>query len=122
MPEAPQTVRSLAKLDFTTQAEDILTPFRRKALRLLLKAAVASQTKTKVLSASVDAWSPSEEDAFPSLDLLLSVKGTPEALEEVTRSMSAAIAEHAQSWSEEEREDYRRMIYFSVRPDPRASA
>ena len=75
MPEAPQTVRSLAKLDFTTQAEDILTPFRRKALRLLLKAAVASQTKTKVLSASVDAWSPSEEDAFPSLDLLLSVKG-----------------------------------------------
>ncbi len=102
-------------LFFPREARPLRTPFRSHALHLLYWAAL-SELGGRLRSATVSAWSePGEAD---SEILLLSILADADAarLEMVRDSVLAVISEEAADWSEEERQDYSRRIYFELEP------
>lgn len=99
------------RLTISTSAHAVLTPFRKRALRMMFDAAVETGG-AKLTQAEVDVWSADD----PSLDLSLVVEGSWDDSVEVREAVLSVIAARSSSWSEEERQDFGRMLHFSVSP------
>ena len=102
-------------LFFPREVRALQTPFRSHVLHVLYRAALSELGK-RLGSATVSTWSePGEAD---SEILLLSIIADADAvrLDLVRDSMLASISKEAASWTEEERQDYSRYIYFELEP------
>ena len=103
-------------LAMTPEARALLTPFRKRALRMMFDAAVASGGDRLLDEAGVDRWLAPAEESDPELVLTLLVDGSWDDVREVESRVIARAAEQMQAWSEAERKDYAHMIYLSVGP------
>lgn len=103
-------------LVITPEARSLLTPFRKRALRMMFDAAVASGGDRLLAEAGVDRWLAPAEESDPELVLTLLVDGSWDDVREVENRVIARATEQMQAWSEAQRKDYAHMIYLSVGP------
>ena len=103
-------------LAMTPEARALLTPFRKRALRMMFDAAIASGGDRLLAEASVDGWLAPAEESDPELVLNLLVDGSWDDVREVENRVIARATDQIQAWSEAERKDYAHMIYLSVGP------
>ena len=107
--------RTVGRLRFPADTAWALTPFRKKALNDIYRAA-AGLAGERLASAGVSLIStPDEEDSF-HLDLTLAVDADWDAAHEVAVGILEKVSEWSKEWSEEDRDDYGRWIYFGVIP------
>ena len=102
-------------LSFPREVGALQTPFRSHALHLMYRAALSEMGK-RMRSATVSIWSePGEAD---SEILLLSIVADADAatLDTVRESILTSISKEAVGWTEEERQDYSRYLYFELEP------
>ena len=103
------------ELLFPEETRALQTAFRSHALHLLYGAALSDLGRS-LQSATVSMWSePGEVD---SEILLLSIIADADAarLDTVRESMLTSISMEAAGWTEDERHDYSRRIYFELEP------
>ena len=96
------------------------TPFRFYVLRLLY-GAVLTDLGERLRTAEVSTWStPGETD---SEILLLSIIADADSrrLDQLMDLTLAAIAKQAAGWTEEERQDYSKRVYFEMEPSGTSS-
>ena len=110
-----QRGRSGLSLFFPRDARALRTPFRSYALHLLYWAAQAELGRS-LRSATVSTWSePGEADSqILLLSILADVDETE--IERVRDVVLIAISEEAKGWSDDERQDYSRRVYFELEP------
>ena len=102
-------------LVFPKEVRALQTPFRSHALHLMYGTALSELGK-RMRSATVSTWSePGEAD---SEILLLGILADADVtrLDTVRESMLTSISKEAAGWTEEERQDYSRHIYFELEP------
>ena len=103
-------------LTLTPEARSLLSPFRKRALRMMFDAALASGEGALLAEASVDGWLAPADESEPELILNLLVDGSWDDVRETERRIMARVTEEMEAWSEAERQDYAHMIYLSVGP------
>lgn len=111
----PRRGRSRLSLFFPWEAKALRTSFRSYALHLLYWAAQAELGRY-LRSATVSMWSePGETESETLLLSILADADEPE-LERVRDVVLVAISEEAKGWSDDERHDYSRRVYFELEP------
>ena len=107
--------RTIGLLDFPTEAESVLTSFRKGVLNDIYRTALglyAGRLEAATVSLSS---TPDEEDSL-HLDLTLTVNADWDATQELAREILDKVSEWSKEWPEEDRKDYGRWIYFGVVP------
>ena len=107
--------RSAVSLNFPRETRGMLTNFRERALNYIYRTALAlSEGRLESASVSVSSQ-PNEEDSL-TLDLTLTINADWEYIKKLRREILVKLGEWSQEWSEEEKTDYGRRIYFGAYP------
>lgn len=102
-------------LHFPLEAECALTSFRRGVLNDIYRTAL-DLSGERLASAGVSLTStPDEEDSL-HLDLTLTLNADWDAAQRLAQGILDRLGEWSKEWSEEDRQDYGRWIYFGVIP------
>ncbi len=102
-------------LTFAPETKGLRTQFRDSVLNYIYKTALGL-SDDRLKSASVSAWSaPDEEDSI-TLDLTLTVDADWGFIAKLSHDILVRVSEWSREWTEEEREDYGRRIYFAILP------
>ena len=102
-------------LYFPPETKGLRTQFRDAILNYIYRTALGL-THDRLKSASVSVWStPEEEDSY-TLDLTLTVDADWEFIAKLSHDILVRVSEWSREWTEEEREDYGRRIYFAIVP------
>ena len=102
-------------LHFPIEAQAVLTPFREQILSYIYRTALGL-SEGRLESAIVEPVSePDEEDSL-HLHLALTINMDWDKLDELLDHVLAKVAEWSLDWTEAEREDYGRWIFFSLTP------
>jgi hypothetical protein len=108
-------VRSQTKQFFSPEAKELLTPFRSEVLKRIRQVA-KKELGSSVESVTVSNWLNPEEPV-PSILVLSIIADVDRAeLRRARQAILNAIAEEASSWTEEQKEDYSKIIYFDIVP------
>ena len=107
--------RSRLSLFFPREARAFRTQFRSYALHLLYWAAQAELGRY-LRSATVSMWSEPGEAESEILLLSILADSDETELERVRDMVLVAISEEAKGWSDDERHDYSRRVYFELEP------
>ena len=100
---------------FDPETKGLRTQFRDSVLNYIYKMALAL-SDDRLESASVSVWStPDEEDSL-TLDLTLTVDADWEFIGKLRHDILTRVSEWSREWSDEEKEDYGRRIYFAILP------
>lgn len=102
-------------LHFPLEIQGILTPFREQVLNYIFRTA-RGLSDGHLESALVEALSEPDEDDSLLLHLALTVKMDWDSLDKLHERILDRLAEWSQEWSEQERDDYARWIFFSLSP------
>ena len=115
---APSVQRVLDGNDLSSFAPEtaaLRTQFRDSVLNYIYRTALGL-SDDRLKSASVSVWSaPDEEDSL-TLDLTLTVDADWEFITKLRHDILVRVSEWSREWTEEEREDYGRRIYFAILP------
>ena len=91
------------------------TRFRKETLKFIYMTTLAlSEGRLESAAVSVSSQ-PDEEDSL-TLDLTLTVDADWEFIKKLRREILVKVGEWSQEWSEEEKDDYGRRIYFGLIP------
>ena len=102
-------------LTFAPETKGLRTQFRVSVLDYIYRTALGL-TDDRLKSASVSVGStPDEEDSL-TLDLTLTVDADWEFIAKLSHDILVRVSEWSRGWTEEEREDYGRRIYFAILP------
>ena len=102
-------------LYFPADALGMATRFRKKVLNYIYRTGLAlSEGSLKSAAVSLSSQ-PDEEDSL-TLDLTLTVDADWEYIKKLRREILVKVGEWSQEWSEEEKDDYGRRIYFGLIP------
>ena len=102
-------------LYFPTDALGMSTRFRKEILNYIYRTGLAlSEGRLESAAVSVSSQ-PDEEDSL-TLDLTLTVDADWEFIKKLRREILVKVGEWSQEWSEEEKDDYGRRIYFGLIP------
>ena len=102
-------------LYFPPDTKGLRTQFRDSVLNYIYRTAL-ELSDDRLKSASVSVWStPDEEDSL-TLDLTLTVDADWEFIVKLRHDILVKVGEWSQEWSEEDKEDYGRRIYFAILP------
>ena len=100
---------------FAPETKRLRTQFRDSVLSCIYRTALGL-ADGRLKSASVSVWStPGEEDSL-ILDLTLTVDADWEFIAKLSHDILIRVSEWSREWTEEEREDYGRRIYFAILP------
>ena len=100
---------------FPPEVVGMQTPFRNVALHYIYRTALAlAQGRLSFAAVSLSSQ-PDEEDSL-TLDLTLTVDADWEFIKKLRREILTKVGEWSQEWSEEEKDDYGRRIYFGLIP------
>lgn len=103
------------KLYFPPDALGMLTRFRRRVLNYVYRTAlVLSEGRLESAAVSVSSQ-PDEEDSL-TLDLTMTVDADWEYIKKLRREILTNVGEWSKEWTEEEKDDYGRRIYFGLMP------
>ena len=102
-------------LYFPPDTKGLRTQFRDSALNYIYRTALAV-SDGRLESASVSVWSTPDEVDSLTLDLTLTVDADWEFIAKLRPEILVKVGEWSQEWSEEEKEDYGRRIYFAILP------
>ncbi len=111
----PDRPKRQLRLFFPRETWALRTQFRIYALQFLYGIAEA-ELGSRLRSASVSMWSqPGEED---SEHLVLTIAADTDwaALNPIRDNMITAVCEEAENWTEEDRHDYAKRVYFELVP------
>ena len=103
-----------APLEITLEARERLTPFRERTFRAMYDAAMADGGAEVIYRAVLIFYVSPYDEEEDHLSLACWLNATREDAEVVTGRIIDHVLGLRPTWSEEEREDYRRMISFSV--------
>ena len=110
-----QHFRASISLYFPSDTLGMLTRFRKKVLTDIYRIALAlSEERLESAAVSVSSQ-PDEEDSL-TLDLTLTINADWEFIKKLRREILIKVGEWSQEWSEEEKDDYGRRIYFGLIP------
>ena len=102
-------------LYFPPDTRGLRTQFRGLVINYIYRTALGlSGDRLKVASVSVGS-TPEEEDSL-TLDLTLTVDADWEFIAKLSHDILVRVSEWSREWTEEEREDYGRRIYFAILP------
>ena len=102
-------------LHFPSGTKGLQSRFRVRALNYIYRTALGL-SDDRLKFASVSVWStPDEEDSL-TLDLTLTVDADWEFIGKLRHDILVKVGEWSQEWSEEDKEDYGRRIYFGIVP------
>ena len=110
-----RTLVDNALLLFTPETKGLRTQFRDSALNYIYRTALGL-SDDRLKSASVSVGSTPEEEDSLTLDLTLTVDADWEFIAKLSHDILVRVCDWSQKWSEEEREDYGRRIYFAILP------
>lgn len=97
---------------FDKMARLYISPFRLEALDVIYQTALTA-LNWNIRSANVLAWSnPGEEGAV--LILVIATQAQGRELDEARRVILEQIATAAATWTDEQRKDYSKTIYFEL--------
>ena len=103
------------ELYFPPDTRGLRTQFRHLVINYIYRTALAL-SDGRLKFASVSVWSaPDEEDSL-TLDLTLTVDADWEYIAKLSHDILVRVSEWSREWTEEEREDYGRRIYFAILP------
>ena len=109
------TLSSRISLYFPSDTLGMLTRFRKRVLTDIYRTALAlSEERLESAAVSVSSQ-PDEEDSL-TLDLTLTINADWEFIKKLRREILIKVGEWSQEWSEEEKDDYGRRIYFGLIP------
>ena len=102
-------------LYFPPETKGLRTQFRESVLNYIYRTALGlSGDRLKFPWVSVGS-TPEEEDSL-TLDLTLTVDADWEFIAKLSHDILVRVSEWSRAWTEEEREDYGRRIYFAILP------
>ena len=102
-------------LHFSLEAQAVLTPFRERVLSYIYRTG-RGLSEGQLEAAIVEPISdPDEEDSL-HLHLALTIKMDWDEADTLHDLILARVSEWSQDWTEAERMDYGRWIYFSLTP------
>ena len=102
-------------LYFPPDTRGLRTQFRGLVINYIYRTALGlSGDRLKVASVSVGS-TPEEEDSL-TLDLTLTVDADWEFIAKLRHDILVKVGEWSQEWSQEEKEDYGRRVYFGIVP------
>ena len=102
-------------LYFPPDSLGMSTRFRKRVLNYIYRTALAlSEERLESAAVSVSSQ-PDEEDSL-TLDLTLTINADWEFIKKLRREILVKVGEWSQEWSEEEKDDYGRRIYFGFIP------
>ena len=103
------------ELYFPPDTRGLRTQFRDLVINYIYRTAMGL-SDGRLESASVSVWSaPDEEDSL-TLDLTLTLDADWEFIAKLSHDILVRVSEWSREWTEEEREDYGRRIYFAILP------
>ena len=102
-------------LYFSPDTKWMRTPFRDAALNFIYKAAL-DLADGRLESAEVSISDEDDDEDYLSLHLMLTVDDDWEFIKKLGYDIFVKLGEWSKDWSEEEREDYGRRIYFTILP------
>ena len=117
-PGAPSTSRHdrLSRyLYFPPETRGLRTQFRDLVINYIYRIA-QGLSDGRLESASVSVWSTPEEEDSLTLDLTLTVDADWDFIGKLRHDTLTRVSEWSREWSEEEKEDYGRRIYFAILP------
>ena len=110
-----QRHRVAERLYFFPETRGFRTPFRDAVLNYIHRTAL-DLSDGHLESAVVSVWShPGEEDSL-TLDLSLTLSADWNTIGKLRRDILVKLGEWSQEWSEGQKEDYGRRIYFGLLP------
>ena len=102
-------------LYFPPETKGLRTQFRESVLNYIYRTALGL-SGDRLRFPWVSVWStPDEEDSL-TLDLTLTVDADWEYIGKLRHDILVKVGEWSQEWTEEEKEDYGRRIYFGIVP------
>lgn len=105
----------VVNLYFPPSTIGMRTRFRDNALNYIYRTALAlSENRLETAAVSVSSQ-PDEEDSL-TLELTLTIDADWEFIRKLGHDILVRLGEWSKEWSEEEREDYARRIYFGIVP------
>ena len=111
--DSRQGDRSL--LDFPLATWTMLTPFRKQVITYIFLTA-RDLAGGRLAAANVSVTSIPNEGDTHVLDLTLTVDADWEAIHMLRRQIFSKIGKWSEEWSNAERDDYGRRIYFALLP------
>ena len=102
-------------LHFPLETIAILSPFRKRVITYIFLTA-RGLSQGLLDSAKVSISSISDQDDMFALDLTLTVNADWTFIKKLRRDVLAGVSEWSEDWSDEERQDYGRRIYFCILP------
>ena len=110
-----QHSRASTSLYFPPDIRGMLTPFRRAALNYIYRTALALSEDCLEFAVVSVSSQPDEEDSL-ILDMSMTIDANWEFIKKLRREILVKVGEWSQEWSEEEKDDYGRRIYFGLIP------
>lgn len=108
--------RSPFRLFFPVEAKVLRTPFRARVLQIIYEI-VQNELRDSLKSVMVSIWiDPEDELEEAILDLTMVADRDWPALRLIQKKILERIAEEASAWTDEQKEDYRKKIYFELMP------
>ena len=103
-------------LTFASETKGFRTQFRDSVLRSIYRTALGlSDDRLRVRVRLCMEHAPDEEDSL-TLDLTLTLDADWEFIAKLSHDILVRVSEWSREWTEEEREDYGRRIYFAILP------
>lgn len=110
-----QRNQAVASIYFPYDALGMTTRFRKRVLQYIYRSALAlSEGRLESAAVSVSSQ-PDEEDSL-TLDLTLTIDSDWENIKKLRREILVKIGEWSREWTEDEKDDYGRRIYFGLIP------
>lgn len=102
-------------LRFPTETLPIVTPFRKQVINYIFLTA-RGLSNGALDSVKVSLSSISDQDDTFALDLTLTVNADWTFIQELRRDVLVRVSELSKDWSEEQRQDYGRHVFFGILP------
>ena len=102
-------------LRFPTETLSMVTPFRKRVINFIFLTA-RGLSGGALDSVKVSLSSISDQDDTFALDLTLTVNADWTFIQELRRDVLVSVSEWSKDWSEEQRQDYGRHIFFGILP------
>ena len=108
--------RAIDLLHFPPETLAVMTPFRRQVITYIYRTAL-DLAHGSLESAEISASEMPDEEYGMALDVILTVNGDWQVVEELRSAILAKVAEWStEEWSTEQQSDYGKWIFVCVEP------